>query len=322
MINREQAARRHEIKVGLTILVSIIIIVVTILSVGSQQGLLSDHYRVRVMMSRVNGLQTGAPVRLAGVRVGSVVGVEFARDLSNPKIEVILELDKSIQSRIRSDSEAHIGTLGLLGDKYIGITMGSLDQPILQNDGLLQSSDPIDVEKLIDEGVNVIEGLKRATKEIEEISAKINSGKGTMGLIINDPRLYFSLDRLLNLVELLGSELSNSKGTISMLLTDSTLSANVARTVNNLSAVTDSINNGQGTLSRLLSDPEMYKQLEASSIKLHNIITEIDNGDGTLGQAIKDKNLYNDMLRITTELDSLVKDVRKNPQRYLKVEIF
>lgn len=321
-MNREQAEKRHEIKVGLTILVSIIIIVIAILSVGSRQGLLSDHYQLRVMMSRVNGLQTGAPVRLAGVRVGSVVGVEFARDIANPKIQVILELDKSIQSRIRSDSEAHIGTLGLLGDKYIGITMGSLDQPILQNDGLLQSSDPIDVEKLIDEGVTVIEGLKRATKEIEEISAKINSGKGTMGLIINDPRLYFSLDRLLNLVEVLGSQLTDSTGTLSMLLSDSTLSANLSRTVKNLSVISDSVRHGQGTMSRLLSDPEMYKQLEASSTKLHKIISEIDNGEGSLGKAIKDKDLYNDMIRITTELDSLVKDVRKNPQRYLKVEIF
>ncbi len=322
MSNREQAEKRHEIKVGITILVGIAIIIFAIMSVGNQQGLLNDRYQLRVLMSRVNGLQSGAPVRLAGVRVGSVVGVDFSSDLEDQKIEVVLEIDKTVQNRIRQDSEAHIGTLGLLGDKFIGLTMGSLDQPVLQNNELLKSSDPIDVEKIIDEGVNVVNGLKRATKEIEEISGKINSGKGTLGLIVNDPRIYFSLDRLLNLVELIGSQVANSEGTLNMLLNDSTFAINIAESVKNMRELSDSLKTGQGTAARLISDPEMYNKIDTSVSKLNSIITKIEKGEGSVGKAISNEDLYNDMTRITTELDSLVKDVRKNPQRYLKVEIF
>lgn len=322
MKTRQEAERNHEIKVGLTILFGIIILVFAILSVGEQQGILSDRYKLRVLMSRVNGLQTGAPVRLAGVRVGSVVSVQFASDLDDPKIEVVMEIDKKVQQRIREDSEAHIGTLGLLGDKFIGLTMGSLDRPMLNNNELLKSSDPIDLEKLMDEGVEVVESLKKASVEITEISEKINKGKGSIALLLNDPRFYFDIDRLLRLIEQLGKQINEGQGVLNMLLSDSVFTHNMAQAVENVKTVSDSLRKGQGSGGRMINDPLLYNDLVAATQQLNKIIDKVDKGQGSLGQSINDKELYQDMIRVTTELDSLIKDIRKNPQRYLKVEIF
>jgi len=322
MKTRQEAERNHEIKVGLTILIGIIILVFAILSVGEQQGILSDRYKLRVLMSRVNGLQTGAPVRLAGVRVGSVIGVQFSGDLDDQKIEVTLEIDKKVQQRIREDSEAHIGTLGLLGDKFIGLTMGSLARPMLNNNELLKSSDPIDLEKLMDEGVEVVESLKKASVEITEISEKINRGKGSIALLLNDPRFYMDLDRLLRLVELLGKKINDGQGVLNMLLSDSVFTHNLAQSVENIQVVSDSLRTGQGSASRLVMDPKLYNDLSTAINRVNRVIDKVDKGEGSLGQSINDKALYEDMVRVTMELDSLVKDIRKNPQRYLKVEIF
>ncbi len=322
MKTRQEAEKSHELKVGLMILIGIIILVFAILSVGEQQGILSDRYKLRVLMSRVNGLQTGAPVRLAGVRVGSVIGVQFASDLDDQKIEVILEIDKKVQQRIREDSEAHIGTLGLLGDKYIGLTIGSLDQPMLNHNDLLKSADPVDLEKLIDEGVEVVKSLKKASIELTEISEKINKGDGTIALLLNDPRFYFDIDRLFRLVELLGKQINEGQGALNMLLSDSVFTQNLAHSVENVKIVTDSLRTGQGSANRLVMDPRLYNDLHAAVSRMNKVIEKVDQGDGSLGQAINDKALYQDMIRVTTELDSLVKDIRKNPQRYLKVEIF
>ncbi len=322
MKTRQEAEKKHEIKVGLTVVVGIAILIFAIFSVGNQQGILSDRYKLRVLMSRVNGLQTGAPVRLAGVRVGSVVAVDFARDVEDQKIEVTLEIDKKVQQRIRQDSEAHIGTLGLLGDKFVGITMGTLDKPMLKSGDLLNSSDPIDLEKLLDEGVNVVNSLKKTTVDINEISDKINKGKGTLGLLVNDPRIYFNLDKILKIMEILGNKVSKGEGTVSLLLEDSTFSANLAESLKNIQAISDSLKNGRGTAGKFINNPRIYNDLEETTVRLNRIIEKIEKGEGTLGETINNKDLYRDMIRITSELDSLVKDVRKNPQRYLKVEIF
>jgi len=322
MKTRKQAEKKHEIKVGLTVVIGIAILIFAIFSVGNQQGILSDRYKLRVLMSRVNGLQTGAPVRLAGVRVGSVVGVEFADDVKDPKIEVILEVDKKVQQRIREDSRAHIGTLGLLGDKFVGITMGTLDEPVLKNDDLLSSSDPIDLEKLLDEGVIVFDGLKKATLDINEITNKINKGKGTLGLLVNDPRIYIDLDKILNIMEILSQKVAKGEGAISMMLDDTTFSANLASSLKNIHAISDSLKKGQGSAGKFINNPKIYNELAETTLRLNKIIEKIEKGDGTLGKTINNKELYQDMIRVTSELDSLIKDVRKNPQRYLKVELF
>ena len=133
MRTRQSEEKRHEIKVGALILIGLAVTIFAILSVTQQRGLFQDRYQLKIHMSRVNGLQTGAPVRLAGVRVGSVVKVEFTKNTLDPIIEVVIEVEKKVQQRIRKDSEAHIGTLGLLGDKFIGITM-AFDHNTLQAD--------------------------------------------------------------------------------------------------------------------------------------------------------------------------------------------
>ena len=322
MKTRQAEERKHEIKVGLTILAALVILVFAILSVGQQRGLLEDRYKLRVLMSRINGLQTGAPVRLAGVRVGSVVNVQFSGDMENKKIEVVLEIDKSVQSRIREDSEAHIGTLGLLGDKFVGITMGSIDKRILEHGEELKGSDPLDLEQLLDDGVALLDDVKNTVRSLDEIATKVNHGDGTLGLLVNDPRIYFDLDQLLILTSRLNKKLAEGSGTLARLLDDSTLYVSANHLLNQSALLADSLRLGRGSASQLLRNPELYDELLETSIRLNKFTQQLEEGKGTLGQTVNNPDLYRRMVRITASLDSLITDVRRNPQRYLKVEIF
>ncbi len=322
MNNRQAQERKHEIKVGLAILIGLAILVFAILYVGEHQGILQERYKLRVLMSRVNGLQTGAPVRLAGVDVGSVVKVDFSKDIADQKIEVILEIDQRVQARIREDSEAHIGTLGLLGDKFVGITMGSLDKPVLEDGDLLKSADPIDVEKLIAEGVMVFDVVRQTTSTINEISKKINEGKGTLGLLVNDPRMYLDIEKLLFLTESLTQKIDQGQGTLAKLFQDTTLYRNINGLLTTTTNLADSFGRGKGTMGRLIQDPWLFERMSESLLRINALAKKLEDGDGTLGKALNDKALYLDASHAVAELDSLLKDVRRNPQRYLKVEIF
>ncbi len=64
MNSREAQERKHEITVAITILIGIAVIIFAIFAVGNEHSILEDRYQLRVYMKRVNGLQTGAPVRV------------------------------------------------------------------------------------------------------------------------------------------------------------------------------------------------------------------------------------------------------------------
>ncbi|MBN1542551.1 MCE family protein [candidate division KSB1 bacterium] len=322
MKTREQQERRHEIKVGITLLVGIAVLVFTILYVGQNKGVLRARYKLRCMMSRVNGLQNGAPVHLAGVRVGSVVKVDFSPSYEDQKILVILEIDQQVQPRIRRDSEAYIGTMGLLGDKYVGISMGSIAQPMLLEGDLLTSSDPVDMEKLIDEGVDVFATLRKTSETLTEIINKVNEGRGTLGMLINDPRMYYDIDRILLILENLSVKVDQGQGTVARLFTDPALYDELTELLVSTRELADTLRAGQGSVGRLISTPDLYNDLSTTIANLNTLSQTLKAGEGSLGKALTDETLYYELYRVTTQLDSLVKDIRKNPQRYLKIEIF
>jgi phospholipid/cholesterol/gamma-HCH transport system substrate-binding protein len=322
MSTRQQEERSHEIKVGLTILVGLVIIIFIIFAVGSQQGILEDRYTLIVYVARVNGLQTGAPVRLNGVRVGSVVGIGFTDDLKNQNIKVTLEILTSVQNRIRKDSEAYIGTLGLLGDKFVSITTGSPDQPVLGNGQELVGMDPVDVEKLIDESVNAFNQVKQMTLIIKEIMDKINAGKGTVGMLVNDATLYRRLTSSLEFFQNLQKELDSSHGTLSRILRDSTMYDELYTFLKNANVLADSLVNGSGSAAKFVNDPLLYDTIIADLDQVAQLLDKMRQGDGTVGRAISDPKLFNDLIRVIAQLDSLAKDIRENPKRYVTVKVF
>lgn len=321
-MNRKIEQRKHEIRVGFTILIGIIIIVFVILAVGNQHGILGDRYHLKVEMSRVNGLQTGAPVRLNGVHVGSVTGVNFSKDISNQKVQIDLEIFHNVQERIRSDSKAHIGTLGLLGDKYVALTMGSPDHRILKNGEQLVGSDPIDVESLIDEGVDIMSLLKTSVNNINQITEKIQNGDGSLGLLLNNTDLYHTLDTLLTDMVSLTQDLTGDETTLTQMLNDSTLYPSLKSMIVNANILTDSLVYGTGFAAHLISDTTLYRDLIYTTHSLNTILGQIENNQGSVGQMINERELYDNLNKTTIELDSLLKDIRKNPKRYIHVEVF
>ncbi|MBC7185559.1 MAG: MCE family protein [Calditrichaeota bacterium] len=322
MKSSKESLFSHEVRVGLAVLIGVLIIVVAIMTVGGQQGFLADRYRLRVLMTRVEGLQTGAPVRLAGVRVGTVTSVKFSPDLTENRIVIELEIDAKVKDRIRKDSIAHIGTLGLLGDKYVGITMGSLDQPRLEDGDYLLAAEPLDVEKLIDEGVAAFNLLKRSLSTVDDIVTKINTGKGTLGLLVNDPSMYVDVKALVRVSSAILTYIRSGEGTAARLLADPQLYTRITAFLASGEALVDSVRHGKGTAARFVQDPALYQELMTLARNLNAIAGRLEKGEGSLGLMMNNDLLYRRLNTLAASLDSLVTDLKLNPRRYLKVEIF
>ncbi len=313
----------RRVAVGGLITAAIFLALVAVILISGREGILRSHYELRTRMDQVNGLQVGAPVWLAGVNVGSVSDIRFIQSDSTgrTRIEVRMRIKRSVQDLIRDDSRARIGTLGLLGDKYVAISLGSPKGRVLGNGDYIQSTNPIDFEELISRSVGVVDDITAAVHSFKDIAAKISTGKGTIGLLVNDPALYFDLESFFSSVRRVAQMVERNEGTVGRLFNDTTFYSRANATLAELAAFADTLKRGEGSLKLLLRDPALYEKMVDAVERFDSLVAEIRSGKGTAAAIVSDKTLYDNLTKTVATLDSLVQDIRRNPQKYLRVKV-
>ncbi|MFK7604839.1 MULTISPECIES: outer membrane lipid asymmetry maintenance protein MlaD [unclassified Pseudomonas] len=129
--------RTMEIGVGLFLLAGILALLLLALRVsGLSPTASTDTYKLYAYFDNIAGLTVRAKVTMAGVTIGKVTAIDLDRD--NFTARVTLQLDKSVDN-LPTDSTASILTAGLLGEKYIGISVGG-DDTLLKDGGTIHDT--------------------------------------------------------------------------------------------------------------------------------------------------------------------------------------
>jgi len=284
--------RRLALWVGLFVVGALAVGTFALVTLGTQGGLLRPRYRLVTYFENVQGLVGGAPVLLAGKSIGTVQRVTFAPVSGDlPPVRVDLQVEKSVADRIRSDSVASIGTIGLLGDKYVQLSMGSTDARVLQPGDEIASVSPLDVNVAILRGTEAID-------EVAKLAASMNEVVTQFGKQMGGKKLAEAMTSVTDIVK----QIEDGRGLLHGLVYDpyegSELES-VKRTVGNIDAIFEEIAKGGGLLHQLIyaSGPEekvLGQALEAAS-RLNSVLEKIDGGTGTLGLLVNDPTLYGDM---------------------------
>jgi hypothetical protein len=123
-------------------------------------------------------------------------------DRPGEKVTVVVDLDRSTRKIIKQDSVASIETEGLLGSQYLAISFGSAGQAEVQDGDSIQSKPPLKMAELLvkansilSSSQQVIQNATEATEHLRSVSAKIDSGQGSVGALINDKTLYVHLSQ-------------------------------------------------------------------------------------------------------------------------------
>ncbi|UCC66414.1 MAG: MCE family protein, partial [Deltaproteobacteria bacterium] len=176
-----------EVKVGAFVVIILALFAVAIFAVGSHKKYFQRQYTLWVCYSNISGLMVGAPVRLAGLTVGRVSAIDFSEDIEEKTIMVVMKINREVRKRIREDSIATIQTMGLLGDKYVEITLGSPEHKVLSEGACINSVDPVDIFTYVSKTEAVIDAINTILLDVKEISRQIRSGKGFLHAILYDP---------------------------------------------------------------------------------------------------------------------------------------
>jgi phospholipid/cholesterol/gamma-HCH transport system substrate-binding protein len=139
--------RTLELVVGLFILIGIMAVLVLALRVsGLTMSTSADSYTVYAHFDNVAGLTSRAKVTMAGVTIGQVTGIEFDKNRYTGKVEIAINGDVNT---LPSDSTASILTAGLLGEKYVGISVGGEDTMLAEGDEIYDTQSALVLEELI-----------------------------------------------------------------------------------------------------------------------------------------------------------------------------
>lgn len=185
-----------ELKVGIFIFIGIVILSVIIFSVGNFYTL-KRGYTMDILFSFANGVSVGAPVRYAGVEVGEVQDIEvyFDEKENRPMVRMLVWISQN--TWVNEDAKATINTLGLLGEKYLEIMPGTKERRLLQKGDTLRGHDPISTEELTRETRKTLAKIDSMVESINDVMEDIKQGKGTLGRLMTDDKLYNDIDEMI-----------------------------------------------------------------------------------------------------------------------------
>jgi len=186
-------------RLGAFIVLTLLILALGVFVIGSQQYLFHSTYRLQTQFDNVTGLSAGADVQVGGVHSGTVRSILLPRR-PGEKVTVVMDVANATRDIVKQDSIASIQTEGLIGNQFIAISFGTPGQPDIHDGDTLQSQPPLQIGDLLKKANGLLDGSQAAidnttkmTAHLSAVSAKIDSGQGTVGALVNDRQLYSNL---------------------------------------------------------------------------------------------------------------------------------
>lgn len=341
---RTRSLAWSELKIGVLTIVAVVVAAVLIFSLTGSKGFSWQRYALKARFPSAAGLAAGSPVRVAGVEVGTVTGVEFAGE----QVDVVFEVKTTMRQRITERSLATLGSVSLLGESSVDIAPAVAGAPI-PDYGYVptgRSRGSIsDVSEQASAGIEQITGLVKDLRDgkgtagkfvtddqlylelrqfvasADGVTEAIKRGRGTIGKLVNDPRTVDALDASLKNLETMTRRINAGEGSLGKLLNDDAFAQSLTGTTANLRTLSERLNRGDGTVGKLVTDAALYNKMNDLTARLDDLVTKLNAGEGTAGQLLKDKQLYENMNSAINDFRSLLTAIQKDPRKYLNVKV-
>ncbi|MDR3772087.1 MAG: MlaD family protein [Terracidiphilus sp.] len=345
-----------QLRVGALVLVATAVLVaLIILMSGSTGGLFARKLVLRSYFENAAGIKDGAPVTLEGVTVGNVIHVRVVPARSPFPVEVSMQVGSEFQRDLHTDSTASIAQAGVLGDSYVDISSAHATGPPPGDNAELKASGAPSIEDVIrtsEESITQIQGLMRKIEvlvdtlnsrrgtvgtllndpelahkittiatDLETITGAIAGGKGSLGKLVNDDTLYTRANSAIDRLDKITTDLEDGKGSAGKLLKDDSFYNNLNAAVSNANQLVADINAGKGSIGKLAKDPAFAQKLDDTVTRLDSILTSVDEGKGTLGQLVQSRSVYDHADQALDQTQQLVKAIREDPKKYFVIRM-
>ena len=262
-MNETRRERALQFRVGLFVLLGLALFLGMVYVLGARARLFEARYTIHADFTEVGGLTEGATVRLAGVQIGRVTGVNLPAQPGG-KVRVDMTIARQYADRIRKNSIARIDTQGLLGDKIVEITVGSAEAPAVRAEEVIAARDPTDIGAIMNEGAQTVKNVAGLAESLRQVAQSLNQSK-----IIDDAAATMATARQ-------ASE-QIARDTSSVMADAKKIAGQVGRIV-------DQVERGNGWAHALVYDePTALRELNGMIASVKSVLDRVERGEGAAG---------------------------------------
>lgn len=278
--------RRFIIRTGIFLAVGLALAGLVIFLIGKENRLFDKQNSYYASFENVDGLKLDSPVRLGGLDVGVVSSISFYPDPKDRRIRVQMEISDVFADRIRTDSVAKLSNRGVLGDKAIDITLGTVDKPEVPDNGEIEGGSSGDIGALLKSSGEIVENAVVISRDLRKAVSEYTDSKVR--------------DDILGTLKSIGSLAKDARaggGVVQMLLTDKQAAEDAKIAVHQASRAS--------------------ARLDGSLREMESILNEVHNGEGAVHAIIYDKKTgraFSELGEAASELSSILHDAKKTPQ--------
>jgi phospholipid/cholesterol/gamma-HCH transport system substrate-binding protein len=309
-----------QLKVGLMILAALAVLGVAIYKLGQAANLFSKRYELVAFLPDAAGLRAGGTVFVAGQFAGSIKSIEFLpidNDTAR-NLRVRMAVDQALQIQVRRNSKAKVRTLGLLGDKVIDISIGTPQYPPLKDGDTIAVAPSLDYEAVLAQAAGAVNDMVALTHDMKTLTGGIVRGEGTIGQLMTNRTLYDQFVGTIGRANSMMARFENPNGSFAKILDDPTLYNRFVSVVTSADSLVIALNDKNGTIGKLLRDDTLYTHIVNMAVAGDSLMKALSSGKGIAARLLNDPTLYDQLNKLTTDLNAILDDVRKDPHKYLK----
>ena len=289
-----------EIKIGLLVIISIVVLVWGV-NYLKGSNLFDNNKTVYAIYQNIGGLQEGSSIVINGFKVGTVKKI-FLQD--NYTLLVELNIENNIDIPVNSISK--IVNEDIMGSKGIALLLGDSNINIEEGDTLNS-----DIEGSLKDEVN--KQVLPLKNKAEELISSIDSVVTVITSVLSKDARE-SLTKSLESLDYTFNTMSQTMTKVNQIVDQN--DERISSIVKNLEEKNDEITNILKNFSDL-SDDIAKSNIRDLLASLGEVSKKISNSEGSLGMFINDKDLYLNLEKSSKELETLIKDIKLNPKRYI-----
>ncbi len=295
--------RMLELRVGFTVFIAILVFTVGLMWFeGFKIG--RTTYEINAVFPMVGGINVGDVVSVNGVEKGEV-GSVILRDR-----DVVLGLKIDASVRIPADSKVVLETHGIMGERIVTIVLGKSGEYLEEGATLEGVYDP-GISEALASVARVVDDLKELAANISTLTETLSKGdnlsKAAENLSALTGELREFIERNSEKLDEGVRSFSNSALKIDSLLTRNT--AGIDSIVARLEEAGEDL-------------PELVDRITETAGILRDLSKRLNTSETTIGALFQDRELLDRLEASITGLDELIADIKANPKKYLKIEIF